>query len=164
MIFLPSQGEFQVVDSPNSDETERKLRRKQRLQGLQGSPAGMAEGRGGRGRDLSMGQGGGNDGGKGEMRRKAIGRVMKLLTETPADATGMVPGTSFSKAGVARLMEMLDSRAAKPGGGKAVERVKAFIAAKPGEEAVHGASVEKLQRAGEMAAKQGGGRGRRKGI
>jgi hypothetical protein len=114
---------------------------------------------------MPAGQGaGGDEGGKGEMRRKAIGRVLKMLTETPADATGMVPGTSFSKAGVARLMEMLDGRAGKPGGGKAVQRVKAFLAPKPGEEAIHGASLQKLQRAGEMAAKRGGGGGRRKAV
>jgi len=149
-----------LSDSTNADDEARKLRRQQRLNSLRGKAGGGA----GEARGARRQAGGGDNAGKGEMRRKAISRILKILNDTPADATGMVPGTSFSKAGVARLMQMLDERASGQGSGKVAQRIKTFLAPQDGEEAVHGASVQKLQRAGQMAAKQGGGRGRRRDI
>jgi hypothetical protein len=105
-------------------------------------------------------------GGDSDARRKAIGRVLRVLTETPADATGMVPETPFSKTGVKRLMEMLQERSAQAGasGGRIAAGLLRFLAPKDGEEAIHGASLAKLQRGGKLAARRAGGRGRRRGV
>ncbi len=103
--------------------------------------------------------GGDNSDGK----REAIVRVMRVLTDTPADASGMVPDTPFTRAGVKRLMDMLRDRAANAGaaGARVAGGLLKFLSSREGEEAIHGASLEKLQRAGQMASRRGRGRGRR---
>ncbi len=76
---------------------------------------------------------------------KLIARARSVLEQTPADARGMVPGTAFTQAGVARLMEILEQRAGN-GGGRGIEVVRKFLApATEDEETVCGASVKKLQ-------------------
>jgi hypothetical protein len=134
-----------------------------------GRRAGAAGGgKAGRGAKAAGGKAGGKlaaltgDGADSEAKRKAIGRVVRILTDTPADGTGMVADTPFSKAGVKRLMDMLNERSAVSGasGARVAGGMLKFLSAKDGEESVHGASLQKLQRAGQMAAKRGGGRGR----
>ena len=85
-------------------------------------------------------------------KRKALARVYKILSETPADATGMVVGTPFSKAGVRSLVETLQKRLADPGssGAKMAERIFSFMTAKgkAGDEAVpniHGIPLYRLE-------------------
>jgi len=123
--------------------------------------AGQGAGAGGRrgGGKLAALAGGDNSDGK----RKAIARVMRVLTDTPADAAGMVPDTPFTKAGVKRLMDMLRERSADAGatGARVAGGLLKFLSSKEGEESIHGASLMKLQRAGQMASRRGGGRGRR---
>ena len=92
--------------------------------------------------------GGGMAAGVGQAQRQMLGKLRHMLANTPADARGLVPGTDFSQAGVARLMQMLHQRAAAPGaqGGKMATRVLEMIAAAPGETGViDGASLQKLR-------------------
>lgn len=91
---------------------------------------------------------GGIAAGVGQAQRQMLGKLRHMLANTPADARGLVPGTDFSQAGVARLMQMLHQRAAAPGaqGGKMATRVLEMIAAAPGETGViDGASLQKLR-------------------
>jgi hypothetical protein len=85
-------------------------------------------------------------------KRKALSRVYKILSETPADATGMVEGTPFSKAGVRTLVETLRKRQADPAasGAKMAARIFQFMTAKgkASEEAVpniHGIPIYRLE-------------------
>ena len=109
--------------------------------------------------------GGGGEGGRKRGRqRKMLMKVYKVLTQTPADASGHVPDTPFTETGVARLMDMLRTRSADPAlpGAKVAEGLIKFISPSEGESATTGgASVEKLQmlarRIEHMRGKGGGG-------
>jgi hypothetical protein len=82
------------------------------------------------------------------LQRQVMGKLHYMLTNTPADARGMVAGTSFSAAGVSRLMVLLRQRAGQPGtqGGKMATRLLASLAAAPGEtDVIDGASLPKLR-------------------
>lgn len=167
-----------VEAGSDGDDADRKEKRRQRLAALRGkrtaetanavvaSPKairdefGLAGGRkAAKGSSKGAAARLGGDDADSEAKRKAIARVVKLLRDTPADATGMVPDTPFSKAGVARLIEMLRERAANPNaaGGKVAGGLMKFLSPKDGEAEVHGASVEKLQRAARMVGNRGGG-------
>jgi hypothetical protein len=172
-----------VEAGSDGDDADRKEKRRQRLAALRGkrnddsanavvaAPVSPKANRGefGLGGGRKAAKGGnkavsarlGGDDADNEARRKAIARVVRLLTDTPADASGMVPDTPFSKAGVVRLMEMLRERAANPTapGGKVAGGLMKFMSAKEGEAEVHGASLEKLQRAAKMVGRRGSNRG-----
>ena len=83
--------------------------------------------------------------------RKALNRVMRILSETPADATGVVEGTAFTKAGVKALVDMLTKRSADPdaAGAKMAGGLLKLLTAvgKDGTEdtRVHGVLVARLQ-------------------
>lgn len=96
-----------------------------------------------------------------QARRKAIARIYRVLTDTPADDTGMVADTPFSKAGAARLMETLRGRAANEGqtGARVAAGLIKFLTPKEGEAEVHGASLERLQRVAKTAGSRIGARG-----
>ena len=79
-----------------------------------------------------------------------MGMVYKVLSQTPADENGFVPGTPFTCAGVARLMTMLVERTGNEAapGAKAATSALAFLSATETDAetgAVAGASVDKLQ-------------------
>ncbi len=188
-----------ATDTADQDRKEKRRQRLQELRGNRtdetaqvvaaapSSPKALREefglaaagtGRGGAGRG-GAGRGGAGRGGAGlaaladgddnDARRKAIGRIVRLLSDTPADATGMVPDTPFSKAGVAKLMDMVKTRTSdqSANGAKVAGGLMKFLGAKDGEDSVHGVSVEKLQRAAKMVGKRGGkgkGKGKRGGI
>lgn len=81
-------------------------------------------------------------------QRRMVERAVKLMTETPADAFGMVQGTNFTQAGLARLVEMLKQKANAPmsQGAKSAKEALRQLAPDPGEaEVVHGVSVKKLR-------------------
>lgn len=86
--------------------------------------------------------------------RKALNRVMRILSETPADATGLVEGTSFTKAGVKALVDMLTKRTTDPdaAGAKMAGGLLKLLTAvgKDGTEdtRVHGVLVARLQQLG----------------
>lgn len=86
-------------------------------------------------------------------RRRAIARIYRVLSDTPADDTGMVEGTPFTQSGVARLLDTLKSRADSEGqsGAKVAAGILKFLSAKDGEANVHGASLERLQRVAKTA-------------
>lgn len=103
---------------------------------------------------------GGGEGGAQQFRRQMVMRVYKMLTRTPDDGSGMVPGTPFTKAGVAELMTALHERAANqnaPGAKVATNAIGFLKPAEGDEEAVAGASVAKLQLVARMASRFGGG-------
>lgn len=159
-----------ALRNKRSDDTGGAVAALARAEGTVGA-AGKAAGKAGRGAGKAAGgrRGGGGKlaalagGDNGDGKRKAIARVMRVLTDTPADAGGMVPDTPFTQAGVKRLMDMLRERAADAGaaGARVAGGLLKFLSSKEGEEAIHGASLEKLKRAGQMASRRGGGRGRR---
>jgi hypothetical protein len=86
-----------------------------------------------------------------------------ILTDTPADGSGVVPGTPFTQAGVAALLDTLGKRARNEGapGAKIASRLLTFLQADQAEAEgnVHGVSVQKLQRLAKFA---GSGNGRRR--
>ena len=152
-----------MADTPEQDSDELRKRR-ERLEALKSkragappAPAPAAEpaddaqpdiGMGG-----AMGPGGvfggmGGPGGKRNRQRKLLMKVYKVLTQTPADDEGLVPDTPFTATGVARLMEMLRTRAEDPSatGAKIAGGLLNFISPGKDETATSsGASVEKLQ-------------------
>ena len=90
----------------------------------------------------------GGGGPKRGRQRKMLMKIYKVLTQTPADTSGMVPDTPFTETGVARLMDMLQTRSSDPSlaGAKVAEGLLNFIRPSEGEGATtSGASVEKLQ-------------------
>lgn len=100
-----------------------------------------------------LGQGAGTGGAQGfaaigPQQRQMIGRIYRMLTQDPHDGTGLVPGTPFTVSGVEKLMGLLAQRAQEQGapGSKIAQSALRFIEAREGEEeAVAGASLEKLQ-------------------
>lgn len=81
-------------------------------------------------------------------QRQMMAKLHYMLTNTPADARGLVSGTGFTAAGVARLMALLHQRAANPGlqGGKMALRLLDSLAATAGEtDVIDGASLQKLR-------------------
>ena len=88
-----------------------------------------------------------------DKHRKALNHVMRILSETPADATGKVEGTTFTKAGVKALIDMLTKRSADPEAGGAkmagsfLKRLTAVGTRTEGER-VHGVLVSLLQKLG----------------
>lgn len=85
---------------------------------------------------------------KRKSRRKMVTRLHQMLSSTPDDGTGMVDGTPFSLVGVERLMNVLKQRSEDTSktGAKAAGRMVDFLSPKKdGEDAVNGASLNKLQ-------------------
>ena len=79
---------------------------------------------------------------------RMIDNALKIMTTTPAGSEGLVPGTGFSRAGVGRVVDLLNAKATAPdpetaaAAGAALRR----FAPDPGEtELVHGISVRKLR-------------------
>ncbi len=168
---------------PVADGEARRARRQERLQQLRtarpelgrgaapravsGSAGLRAGGLGGGGHGGRLGGAlAGGDGGAGPgsaQRRKALGRMAHILTDTPADGSGVVPGTPFTQAGVAALLDTLGKRARNEGapGAKIASRLLTFLQADQAEAEgnVHGVSVQKLQRLAKFA---GSGNGRRR--
>ncbi|MEM1373521.1 MAG: hypothetical protein AAGF78_03955 [Pseudomonadota bacterium] len=113
-------------DKSVASETDTKAARRDRLKKMMGDP--------------------GSD--KRKNRRKVVGRIYKLLSSTPDDGRGNVDGTSFSMAGVERLLSTLDERSGKDGekNAKATARMKEFLEPKGDDkEVVAGVSLAKLQ-------------------
>lgn len=122
-----------------------------------GMGGGGAQGGGMRGMMGAGMQGGGMQGrqaqgwgmqGGGGMQRKIAARIMRILTQTPADNRGYVPGTPFTQTGVGELMRLIGERANADGapGAKAAGAIIRFLAAAPEDgERIEGASVQKLQ-------------------
>lgn len=180
-----------VVEGVQGADDARKAKRRNRLQSLIGRrteqaaatavPAAARPGPGaggGLGGALGGGLGSGagaallgeGAGGDVQARRKALARIYRLLTDTPPDAAGMVEGTPFSHAGVARLMDMLRSRAANEGqaGARVAAGLIKFLTPQEDGAQVHGASLDRLQRiaktaGGLMAARGPGGKAGRGG-
>lgn len=94
---------------------------------------------------------------EGQQHRKSLARIYRVMTDTPADETGMVEGTPFSKAGVATLIATLDKRAANESapGAKMAGALKRVLTNKAEDEgeSVHGVSVAKLQKIAEVLGK-----------
>jgi hypothetical protein len=86
--------------------------------------------------------------GAAERQRRQVERALQIMVSTPDDGTGMVEGTSFSKAGVALLKQTLTDRAngtpSRAADG-AADALREFAAAPDETEVVHGMSVKKLQ-------------------
>jgi hypothetical protein len=149
---------------PAGDGEARRARRQERLQQLRM----VGPGRGAAARAVAGGGGmagagaGVGAGAVSDQRRKALGRMARILTDTPADGTGAVPGTPFTQAGVAVLLDTLGKRARNEGapGARMAARILTFLQAGQGEAEgdVHGVSVQKLQR---LAKLTGSGKGRR---
>lgn len=81
-------------------------------------------------------------------QKQMIGKAVELLKSTPADHTGLVSGTPFTKTGVARLMTMLHQRTddGSTSKGKLIAIALRFLEPTGGDmNVVHGASVQKLQ-------------------
>lgn len=133
-------------------DAERKAKRQNRLRALAGKRANSAQGIAVPNTDDAVPQAKANEGDV-VARRKAITRIYRVLSETPADNTGMVEGTPFTQAGVARLLDTLKSRSASEGqaGAKVAAGILKFLAPKDGESQVHGASLERLQRVAKTA-------------
>ena len=96
----------------------------------------------------------GQDAIKTSAQRRAATQFYHLLTETPADNTGLVEGTPFTSAGVARALDALRARTSQEGtvGAKAAAWVLKFLAPSDGEtEIVHDVSVDKLKRIARLA-------------
>lgn len=88
------------------------------------------------------------DGATRSAHRQMMGKLHYMLTNTPADARGMVTGTSYSAAGVTRLMALLRQRATQPGtqaGRLSLRLLEALAAAKGEAEVIDGASLPKLR-------------------
>lgn len=140
---------------PARDDEALRAKRQERLQRLRMVRTGASHGAAARAVAAGSGPAGPRTGGvsggaMSAQRRKALGRMARILTDTPADAAGTVPGTPFTRAGVAVLMDTLGKRARNEGapGAKMAARVLTFLRAEPGEPEgeVHGVSVQKLQR------------------
>lgn len=92
-----------------------------------------------------------------EQHRKVLNRVMRILSETPADASGVVEGTNFTTTGVKALVDLLTKRSADPdaaGARMAGGLLKLLTAVgKEGTESarVHGMLVDRLQQFGRSA-------------
>lgn len=89
------------------------------------------------------------------LRKQVLKRAYGVLTRTPDDGTGLVPGTPFVKAGAAQLMANLKKRAADVGapGASAASRAIGFLSPAEGEESVSGLSVPKLQLLARIASR-----------
>lgn len=134
-----------------ADEADRRALRQQRLQQLRGAVGG---GRGAGGGDEAQAQ-----------RRRALGRAVRILTETPDDGRGLVEGTPFTCAGVAALMAQLHQRAGNagaPGARVATRLLGLLTGGETGADAVEGVSRDKLQRLAKLASNAGGGAQRRR--
>lgn len=96
-------------------------------------------------------------------QRKMLAKIYKIISETPQDDRGLVPDTTFSEAGVARLMQVLEERSAdasKPGA-KAASNVLRYLKPETKADATpSGASKEKLQK---LSKRMESLRNRRKG-
>lgn len=141
----------------------RKEKRRNRLQSLMGRRSDEAAAISVTAAPAAMGAGpmGEVEGADAQARRKAIARIYRVLTDTPADDGGMVEDTPFSKAGVARLMETLRGRAANEGqpGARVAAGLIKFLTPKDGEAEVHGVSLERLKRVAKTAGDRIGARG-----
>lgn len=143
-------GTTQTKDS--TADADRKAKRRARLRALTGKRTGAAA-------DVAVpdttGVVSGNAAGSVDVaaRRKAIARIYRVLSDTPADENGTVEGTPFTQAGVARLLETLKSRSASGGqaGAKVAAGILKFLSPKDGEAHVHGASLERLQQVAKTA-------------
>lgn len=114
---------------------------------LMGSLFGAAAGRAPQNRMAQL-NGGTASGGGQSPQRQMIAKALELLKSTPADHTGLVTGTPFTKTGVARLMTMLHQRAddGSTSRGKLIAIALRFLEPTGGDmSVVHGASVQKLQ-------------------
>lgn len=140
----------------NGEDADRAIKRRDRLQKLRGQRA-EAPQRGGvalaRRPAVTAPAAEADGAGVNANKRRAMTRAYKVLTETPADEAGLVDGTPFTAAGVARLMESLRSRVGNgAGGARAANRILQFLApSSEGGERVHDVSVEKLQRFARIA-------------
>lgn len=142
----------ETKDPKAAADAERKAKRRSKLRSLAGKRPSSAEGIAAPDTTGSVPQVEA-EGGNTAARRKAIGRIYRVLSETPADDTGMVEGTPFTKAGVLRLLETLKARTAKEGqpGAKVAAGILKFMSPKEGEAHVHGVSLERLQRVAKTA-------------
>lgn len=129
-------------------DAEARARRRARIHLLIGKK-GRA---GGAARPQAGGRGAG--GFQGAAQNMLVQRAQGILTETEADEDGMVPDTSFTVAGVKKLIELLRTRSEAEGrpGAKMAKSLLKFLSTSDDSEAqVEGVSVAKLQRIAKFA-------------
>lgn len=161
LILLAQKGE--TLKGPNAGKVKPAAPMAAPARGLFGAGAGKAGALGGgRGaasaRRASFGQKPAGGAGAPAVSREILAKLGYMLKNTPAGAEGLVAGTGFSKAGVARLMTMLTAKAQGPktSATETAERILDLIRAEPGDKsAVHGASAEKLQKIAARLTGQG---------
>ncbi len=99
-------------------------------------------------------------------KRKAMMRVVRVLTDTPDDGSGIVAGTPFSYAGVKKLVDMLETRSKEKAGKGAAVATQVLLALSKGDgdgsdRAIHGIQLrrlEQLAKLGEQMKNRVGGR------
>lgn len=82
------------------------------------------------------------------VQRKVVTKIYKVIDSTPQDERGLVPETTFSVAGVERLMKLLNERVSdtsKPGGKLAGNVLKFLETSDAEDQSIHNASLKKLQ-------------------
>lgn len=171
-----------MVGSDNSDAAGRNANARDRLENLKarraagtgapaliaGAQAQRAKGKGGAGKGAKAeGKTGGGmgariqallKGSEGAERRQSLMRVVRILTDTPDDGTGIVTGTPFSVAGVKKLVNTLEARSkdkTASGAGMATQ-VMVLLAkadAEGGGETVHGVQVKRLVQLAKLGEK-----------
>lgn len=165
-----AQDETNSTEPRNTNARGRLEALKARRAAGKGGPGLLAAAPGGRGGRDGAAAAGGKAGGKdGRLRamfaapenaqkRKALMKLVQLMRNTPDDGTGMVAGTPFSKAGVKKVVDTLQSRAKDAGGqgGKAATVVLRLLttAGKDGDgggETVHGVQVNRLAKLAKLA-------------
>ena len=130
-----------------SDVSTMSPRAKPQSGALMGSLLGAAAGRSLPNRMAPLNSGTASGGGQ-SPQQQMIAKALELLKSTPADHTGLVAGTPFTKTGVARLMTMLHQRAddGSTSRGQLIAIALRFLEPTGGDiSVVHGASVQKLQ-------------------
>jgi len=166
-------------EAPGMSQADRRAKRRERLRMLRGqlaegpAPAAPSEApavpttlggpRGGRGGRAARPEAGADlEASNSMLQRRALTRAYRILTETPADESGLVAGTPFTQSGVNRLLETLRSRADEgAAGAKVATRILQFLTSDETDGDVKEVSLERLQRIAQLAQNFGiGGRGR----
>lgn len=157
LILLAQKGE--ALKGPNAGKVKPAAAMAAPARGLFAAGSGKAGGRGAaQTRRAPFGQRPGGGMGGPAVSREILAKLGFMLKNTPAGTEGLVEGTAFSKAGVARLMTMLTDKAQGPrtAATEMADRILQMIRAEPGDgSAVHGASAEKLQKIASRLTGQG---------
>lgn len=82
------------------------------------------------------------------MVKENAAKLMQILTRTPADGRGLLPGTPFTVSGIQRLSQLLHQRAAQhgaPGRKIAVTALQLLGEPDPAKPSIEGLSVARIQ-------------------